>query len=76
MRWVVETLNPTVDAEIGALPADMRARFVRFTNLIEEIGRSGAWSSFAPSSRKRRRRRRANSLWQGNGQKRSGEDMT
>jgi hypothetical protein len=38
MRWVVETLNPTVDAEIGALPADMRARFVRFANLIEEIG--------------------------------------
>jgi hypothetical protein len=38
MRWVVETLNPTVDAEIGALPADMRARFVRFTDIIEEVG--------------------------------------
>jgi phage-related protein len=38
MRWVVETLNPTVDAEIGALPVDMRARFARFANLIEEIG--------------------------------------
>jgi phage-related protein len=38
MRWVVETLNPTVDAEIGALPADMRARFVRLTELIEQLG--------------------------------------
>jgi phage-related protein len=38
MRWVVETLNPTVDAEIGALPADMRARFVRLAELIEQLG--------------------------------------
>ncbi|CAN5533910.1 type II toxin-antitoxin system RelE/ParE family toxin [soil metagenome] len=38
MQWVVETLNPTVDAEIGALPADMRARFVRLTGLIEQLG--------------------------------------
>jgi phage-related protein len=38
MRWVVETLNPTVDADIGALPADMRARFVRLTELIEQLG--------------------------------------
>ena len=38
MRWVVETLNPMVDAEIGVLPIDMRARFVRFTELIEQIG--------------------------------------
>jgi phage-related protein len=38
MRWVVETLNPVVDAEIGALPADMRARFVRFIDIIEEVG--------------------------------------
>ncbi|MFZ5736905.1 MAG: type II toxin-antitoxin system RelE/ParE family toxin [Pseudomonadota bacterium] len=38
MRWVVETLNATVDAEIGALPADMRARFVRLAELIEQIG--------------------------------------
>lgn len=38
MPWVVETLSPTVDAEIGALPADMRARFVRFVELIEQIG--------------------------------------
>ncbi|WP_022722216.1 type II toxin-antitoxin system RelE/ParE family toxin [Rhodopseudomonas sp. B29] len=38
MRWVVETLNPTVDAEIGALPADMRARFVRLAEVIEQVG--------------------------------------
>ena len=38
MRWVVETLNPTVDAEIGALPPDMRARFVRLAELIENLG--------------------------------------
>ena len=38
MRWVVETLNSIVDAEISALPADMRARFVRLTELIEQVG--------------------------------------
>jgi hypothetical protein len=27
-----------VDRELEALPADMRARFVRLTNLIEQIG--------------------------------------
>ena len=26
MAWTVETLNETVDAELGELPADMRAR--------------------------------------------------
>jgi phage-related protein len=38
MQWVVETLSPTVDAEIAALPADMRARFVRLVGLIEQLG--------------------------------------
>lgn len=38
MRWVVETLNPTVDAELAALPADMRARFVRLADMIAELG--------------------------------------
>lgn len=38
MAWVVETLNETVDAELGALPADMRARFVRVAELIEAVG--------------------------------------
>ena len=38
MTWTVETLNETVDAELGALPADMRARFVRVAELIEAVG--------------------------------------
>ena len=38
MRWAVETLNGTVDAELDALPADMRARFVHISRLIEEFG--------------------------------------
>jgi phage-related protein len=38
MSWTVETLNDVVDAEIDQLPADMRARFVHISALIEEIG--------------------------------------
>lgn len=38
MNWLVESLNETVDAEIEALPAEMRARLARIANLIEEIG--------------------------------------
>ena len=38
MPWTVETLNAVVDEEIAALPADMRARLVRLTGLIERIG--------------------------------------
>jgi phage-related protein len=38
MPWAVETLNAAVDEEIAALPADMRARLVRLTNLIEQVG--------------------------------------
>jgi phage-related protein len=38
MNWTVETLNAIVDAEIEALPADMRARFVHISRLIEEFG--------------------------------------
>jgi phage-related protein len=38
MAWVVETLGPAVDAELQALPADMRARFVHISRLIEEFG--------------------------------------
>ena len=38
MAWTVETLNETVDAELDALPADMRARFVRIAELIEAVG--------------------------------------
>ena len=38
MAWTVETLNHTVDAELNALPADMRARFTRVVHLIESFG--------------------------------------
>jgi phage-related protein len=35
---MVETLNQVVDAEVEALPEDMRARLVRVAQLIEEKG--------------------------------------
>jgi phage-related protein len=38
MAWTVTTLNDVVDAEIQALPADMRARLVRLSEIIEEHG--------------------------------------
>ncbi|HXE88229.1 MAG TPA: type II toxin-antitoxin system RelE/ParE family toxin [Hyphomicrobiaceae bacterium] len=38
MTWAVSTLNNVVDAEIEALPADMRARLVRSSEIIEEHG--------------------------------------
>ncbi len=38
MAWTVETLNETVDAEVAELPADMRARLVRISELIEAVG--------------------------------------
>ena len=38
MVWSVETLNATVDKELDALPADMRARFVRISELIAAVG--------------------------------------
>lgn len=41
MRWSVGTLNATVDAEIEALPADMRARLVRMAEMIEQFGFAG-----------------------------------
>ena len=37
-RWSVETLNDTVDRELGALPVDMRAMFVRISELITAVG--------------------------------------
>jgi len=36
--WIVETLNQAVDRELEALPMDMRGRFVRVSQLIEEFG--------------------------------------
>lgn len=38
MTWTVETLNETVDAEVEALPEDMRARLARIAALIEAKG--------------------------------------
>jgi len=38
MDWSVETLNETVDAELEALPVDMRAKFARIAFLIESVG--------------------------------------
>jgi phage-related protein len=41
MRWTVETLNAIVDAEIEALPRDMRTRLVRYSGIIEQVGFQG-----------------------------------
>jgi len=41
MRWAFRTLNAAVDAEIKALPADLQARFLRFGDIIEQVGFSG-----------------------------------
>lgn len=38
MTWSVETLNATVEAELEALPLDMRARFTRISLLITSHG--------------------------------------
>lgn len=38
MTWTVETLNAAVDAEVNALPADMRARLARISAMIGEFG--------------------------------------
>lgn len=38
MAWVVETLSDAVDAEVNALPPDMRAQLARISLLIEEFG--------------------------------------
>ena len=38
MAWTVGTLSAAVDEELEALPADMRARFVRIGRLIADVG--------------------------------------
>lgn len=38
MDWTVETLNSIVDQELSDLSADMKARFVWISQLIEEHG--------------------------------------
>lgn len=37
-RWRVEFLNEVAQAEVDALPADIRARFLRVSELIEAHG--------------------------------------
>jgi len=36
--WSVPTLNDTVTRELNGLPADMRARFTKVSELIERFG--------------------------------------
>ena len=38
MAWRVETLNFDVDEELNALDADLRAKFLRISELIEMFG--------------------------------------
>jgi phage-related protein len=38
MTWTVELLNKEVEAELSALPADMQARFLRISELLESFG--------------------------------------
>jgi phage-related protein len=38
MAWTVEVLNETVRSEIRALPADLKARFVRLVDRIRQTG--------------------------------------
>jgi phage-related protein len=40
--WTVETLNAAVDAEIQALPRDLRARLAHIAALIETTGLENA----------------------------------
>ena len=37
MQWHAETLNEAVDKELHALPADMRAKFVRICQVIAAV---------------------------------------
>jgi len=38
VAWTVEILDETVDAELAELPANMRARLARISELIESVG--------------------------------------
>ena len=38
INWHVEVLNDIVREEIRNLPSDMRARFVRFGDLVSQVG--------------------------------------
>jgi hypothetical protein len=39
-EWAVEVLNDLVEAELLSLPKDMRARFLRISELLEFRGLS------------------------------------
>ena len=41
MRWTFQTLNAVVDEEVRALPPDMQACFLRFGEIIEQVGFEG-----------------------------------
>jgi phage-related protein len=41
MRWAFQTLDAIVDAEVKSLPADMQARFLRFADIITQVGFEG-----------------------------------
>ena len=38
MRWAVETLDDTVDAEIMGLPSGLQARLIRLMEMVESVG--------------------------------------
>jgi phage-related protein len=38
MQWTIEILNDEVEAELEALPRDIRARFERIVGLIRDLG--------------------------------------
>ena len=38
MQWTVETFDRTVDAELDALPASLRARMFRLMEMIQNVG--------------------------------------
>jgi phage-related protein len=37
-KWTIEVLNDTVEAEINALPADIRAKLTRIIDLVQTFG--------------------------------------
>lgn len=41
MSWTVEFVNRTAEAELTALPFDMRSRFMRIADLIVQFGLQG-----------------------------------
>jgi hypothetical protein len=78
LAWTVETLNETVDVELAELPADMRARLIRISALIESVGlpnvkephvrhiRGALWEirlKGKPGSHGRSMSRQGNSAW-------------